>query len=36
MIEFMLDSAKWIVLGLIVAVIAVVLCEVLLYLMEKE
>jgi hypothetical protein len=36
MIEFILDAAKWVVLGIITAVIAVVVCEVLLYLMEKE
>jgi hypothetical protein len=36
MIEFILDASKWVVLGVIVAIIAVVVCEVLLYLMEKE
>jgi hypothetical protein len=36
MMDYLFDAAKWVVLAMVVAVVAVVVCEVLLYLLEKE
>jgi hypothetical protein len=36
MMDYLFDAAKWVVLAMVIAVVAVVVCEVLLYLLEKE